>query len=249
MPEVTPAPAGSRVSVRAIVPSVLGWDTFARAYATLLLFLVAAFGGEWVVHQSVYHLVYGSRFGAVMANDPHRYYMTPLGLLYGLAGVGFLMAVAGVLYLYAARRQHLLAVLPARFRRSAPPVRCRLAPATIASTALALTVLQSLIYVVQENLEWAAQTGAFPGPAVVSPAVHPAVLPLQLAVAACISVILWMLSACVTASSESLQAAQILTGLAAAPASWRLGPVPLVLVACGGPRFSSCRPRAPPRAA
>jgi hypothetical protein len=249
LPDVIPPRVRSSVSLQAIVPSLLGWDTFLRAYVSLLLFLAVAFGGEWVVHQSVYHLEYGARFGAVMADSPHRYYMTPLGMLFGLTAIGVLLAVAGILYLYAARRRYLHAVLPARFRRPVPQTQFHLAPATIALTVLALAALQSLIYVVQENLEWAAQTGAFPLLAVVSPAAHPAVLPLHLVVATCVACILWILSAMVTASSDSLQASEMLSRLAVAPSYWRLDSLLPVLLLPSRPQSASCRPRAPPRAA
>lgn len=246
MRDLSTAPRDARVSINRIVPSLLGWQTFSRAYATLLLFVLTACGGEWLVHQSNYRLQYGARFSSVMANSPHRYYMTPLGLLFGLVAVGFLIAVAATLYVYAVRRDHLLSFLPERFRRAAPHVHLSLSPGDIALTALTLASLQSLIYLIQENLEAAAQSGTFPLLAVLSPALHPAVLPLQMAMALCLSLILWTLSAAFTASSAGLQAAEILAGLAAASGFRRLDTVLQFLILPRRLRPVLCRPRAPP---
>lgn len=65
----TPQPA------RPILPPLFGWQSYPRAAANILSFGFVALSGEWVVHQAQYLTEYRGRFGAVMAQGPHRLYM------------------------------------------------------------------------------------------------------------------------------------------------------------------------------
>ena len=52
---------------RTLVPTLAGWGTYPRAFASVLLLGLAALGGEWVVHQLEYLIEYGGQYGSVMA--------------------------------------------------------------------------------------------------------------------------------------------------------------------------------------
>src|SRR5438105_11796879 len=96
------------------VPSVVAWDSFAGAYANLLLFGLAALAGEWVVHQLEYLIEYRSRFGTVMATTPHHLYMVPIGILLGALSAGLALLALAVLGTNSMRRRRLLRYLPQR---------------------------------------------------------------------------------------------------------------------------------------
>src|SRR5579872_1886631 len=82
--------------ILSVVPSLAGWRTPTRGLVNLFAFGFAVLAGTWTVHQVEYAIVYGHRFGTVMATTPHRFYMGPLGLL---LAVGTLLAGSAASYM------------------------------------------------------------------------------------------------------------------------------------------------------
>jgi hypothetical protein len=178
-----------------LVPPLAGTRTFARAFSGLLLFELAALCGEWLVHQIEYLIVYGPRFQAVMQTTPHRYYMTGLGSLLGLAGIAALATCLLILHGRRHATNLLLSRLPARLCRLIRPASLQLPWRAVLTTALLLMACQVAVYTLQENLEWVYAGLGVPGIWVLLGPSHLTVLPLHALVALCGSGILWTLSA------------------------------------------------------
>src|SRR5947209_7983672 len=202
-----------RERLEALVPSVLGWRTFPRAFFTLLSFGLTVVAGEWVVHQLEYLTEYGPHFGAVMATTPHRIYMMPLGVAFGLAVV-LLLALACVVLILAQRaRARLVRHLPARAARHVPALGLKLRPVSVAHTALLLAFCQVTVYVLQENVEGFALAGQWRGLSVLLAAQHVTVLPFHVLVAALGALLLWTLSSLLGRSRDAVRMARTLVAV------------------------------------
>jgi hypothetical protein len=199
--------------VETLVPSFVGWQTYRRVLTNLLVFGLVALGGEWLVHQLEYLIEYGQRYGTVMESTPHRFYMAPLGAALAAAAIGLLLLA--VLTLILARIQHrrLLLRLPDRVVRHLPSCSLPLPVRSIAQTGLVLALCQAGLYLLQENLETVAVAQVWPGLGVVLAPQHATVLPLHVLVAACGSVLLWLVAARIGRSHRAVQVAQILVTL------------------------------------
>jgi hypothetical protein len=182
-----------------------------------VLLLLAALGGEWIVHQIQYLLAYGNRFGWVMASTVHRYYMPEIGI--GLAAAAALLigVVATLLLLYGLRRAHLLGLIPEHVRQSRLDRWPRPRLSDLLPAALVIAWLQVAVYVAQENLETQAQGLGWPGLAVLFPAHYPVALPLHLLIALCSAFVLWTLALLLRRSHAALQAALALVALFLCP--------------------------------
>lgn len=202
-------------TTRPLLPDLAGWDTYPRAFLSLLLVGLAAFCAEWIVHQLEYLIEYGSGFGSVMATGPHRLYMAPLGLwLLGAALAAFAL-VSLCLGANSLQSRRLIGVLPARFRRLVPHGPLSLPAGSVLATAGVLAAYQTLIYFVQENLEYALMGYGWPGLLVLVSPQHATLLPLQLLVALCGSLILWTACALLRRSRHVLDTAWTLVRLLA----------------------------------
>lgn len=184
--------------------------------------MATAFAGEWVVHQLAYLIEYGSRFNAVMATTPHRYYMTQAGVLFAVTALSLLSLAAHVLRLDARKRRRLLQILPTRLHRFIPATRVRVRLSVVGQTALGLACFQIAIYLVQENLEALAEAGGLPGLAVLIPPEHWPVLPLHLLIAVALSLIFLTVASLLQQSRHTIEAVERLVRLfiagSAAPA-------------------------------
>jgi hypothetical protein len=164
-----------------------------------------------------YAIEYGNRFQTVMATTPHRLYMGQLGVLLAvgilLAGVLALsVLIAGHVRLERVRRR-----LPSRYRRyltaPLPSVPLR----SVGATMALLFVLQTVTYFLQENLETLAFLNSLPGLAVLAAPQHTTVIPLQLLIAACGSLVLSTVSAWLHRSRQTIQLARVLVALYEGP--------------------------------
>jgi hypothetical protein len=191
----------------------VGWGTYRRAFLSVLIVGLAAFCGEWIVHQLEYLIEYGSRFGTVMAASPHRLYMTPLGvalLAVALAAFGLVALVLGA---NSVRSRRLLRVLPEGVQRFLPHGPLSVPAASVLATAGLLAAYQTLIYFVQENLESVLAGYGRPGLLVLLSPQHSTLLPLQSLVALCSSLILWTAFALLRRSGDVLDAVRSLVRL------------------------------------
>jgi hypothetical protein len=204
--------------VKSIVPPIAGWRSYPHALANLLLFGLALVAGTWIVHQTEYEIEYGSRFGAVMATSPHRFYMAPLGLALGVSGIVLLSLVA--LLLLSARRtlRALLCQLTPRLARRIHVSPLGLSWQAASRTTLALASLQMVLYLLQENLESAAVSAGWPGLWVLLAPQHLTVIPLHFLAAFCGALLLWTLSARLCRSRQAVGVARTLARVLAA---WR----------------------------
>jgi hypothetical protein len=203
--------------VLSAVPSLAGWRTYGRTCVNLFAFGFAVLAGTWTVHQLEYSIEYGRHFQAVMATTPHRFYMGQIGLLLAagilLAGVVALsILVAGHVRLERVRQR-----LTSRYQRylttPLPAVPLR----SIGVTAALLFALQTGTYLLQENLETLASLNALPGLAVLLAPQHTTVLPLQVLIAACGSLLLWTVSAWLHRSRQASHLARVLVALFEGP--------------------------------
>lgn len=194
----------------ALIPSLAGRRTLARAFTSLLLIELVALCGEWIVHQLEYLIVYGSRFQSVMDTTPHRYYMAGVGSMLAL---GVLAALSvWLLMLYGRHRAIglLRARIPTRVYRLIIPASLRLSWQAVLVTGLLLAACQITIYTAQENLEWMYAGLGVPGIWVLIGPSHLTVLPLHALVALCGSVLLWTASALCSRSETVLEAVRAL---------------------------------------
>jgi hypothetical protein len=193
-----------------VLPALVGRHTFLRAFASLFLLELAALSGEWLVHQTEYLIVYGARFQQVMGASPHRLYIAPVGAALALAGLVTLSLCALLLGVRFHRYVHLLHGIPLRYRLALSERPLSLSLSSIGATAGVLAVFQIATYLIQENLEAAAQGLAFPGTAVLVSPRYITVVPLHLVVALCTSVLLWTLSSLCFRSRRMLDAVESL---------------------------------------
>jgi hypothetical protein len=159
--------------------------------SNLLVFGFAALGCEWLVHQTQYLIQYGSRFGTVMAESPHRLYMGQAGLVL-LITTAF--AVTGLVVLLARarqRQQRVLRRLPPGIQRYLADHPLRLDWAAVVRTGLVLALCQMALYLMQENLESAAVSSLWPGLWVFLAPQHLTVIPLHVLAALSSSALLW----------------------------------------------------------
>ena len=187
-----------------------------QPFGAAVLFLLAAAGGEWIVHQLQYLIEYGSRFGAEMRSSPHRLFMGPLGSTLALSALLALALVALILSVQARRRRSLLEHLPGRLRPAAGVHRPGLAFSQVALIALVLFVVQVAIYVTQENLESGTRGLPWPGFSVLFAAGHLTVLPLHALIAVALALILTVLLAHLAGSGHALRVVEALVLLLAA---------------------------------
>src|SRR5579884_135820 len=183
------------------------------AVANLLVVAVLGLAGEWIVHQTEYFLVYGSRFGHVMATTPHRLYMGGLGLVLAAICLTVLTGFCLIVGLRARETRRLLAVLPRRAQSHLPVELADVAVSSIVATMFVLWLFQSVVYLIQENLESAAVGAGWPGLSVLIAPDHAAVLPLHLLVALCLSIVLWTVARYLNHSRGSVEAARLLVRL------------------------------------
>jgi hypothetical protein len=180
-------------------------------------FLLAAIGGEWIVHQLEYLIQYGSGFGAEMVASPHRLYMAPLGGVVALAALLALALTALALQLYGQRRRSLLQRLPGRMQHAADIVRPGVSLERVGLIALALLCCQVAMYLTQENLESVAQGIPLPGLAVLLSVSHWTVLPLHALLALSSALILAVLEGRLTGTRRALRAVEALVRLIVRP--------------------------------
>jgi hypothetical protein len=185
------------------VPSVAGWRTAWRTWINLLLFGLVVLAGTWTVHQVEYAIVYGHRFGAVMAATPHRFYMGPLGVFLAIGTLFSGIATLSVLVVGLVRIERIRGRLPARYSRRLAAPFPSVPYRSISCTAALLLALQSGLYLLQENLESFAVVSTWPGMAVLVGPQHWTVLPLHLVIASCSSLVLWMVSAWLQRTRET----------------------------------------------
>jgi hypothetical protein len=202
-----------RRRIHLTVPAILNWDTYARSLANLLLFALAAAGGEWLVHQAEYAIVYGPRFSTVMSTTPHRFYMGPVGVALALLAQGLLLVFLAALAAAAIRRSRLLSLLPPRVQRRLPPWSWQLPASRIVRTAIALAIFQINLYIVQENVETAAVGAGWPGLSIVLGSIHATVIPLDLVTALAISIVLWASTTWRSRSERAVELARLLSVL------------------------------------
>ena len=199
------------------VPSMVGWRSAFRTWINLLVFGLIVLAGTWTVHQFEYAIVYGDRFGAVMATTPHRFYMGPLGVCLALGTMLWGIAALWSLAVGRVRLQRVRRRLPNRYaRRLATPV-LAIPYRSVGRTAVLLFALQTGLYLLQENLETFAVAGSWPGVAVLIAPQHWTVLPLHSLIASCGSLLLWMISVWLHRTRETGHMAEILAALWAGP--------------------------------
>jgi hypothetical protein len=184
-----------------------------------LLLLLAAVGGEWIVHQLQYLIEYGAGYGAEMASSPHRLYVVPLGG--GLATAALLATVSAALILqwFAVRRRLLLRRLPARLREAAMAEAPKVSMRQLGLFVLALLCCQLAIYFVQENAEAASHGAALPGLSVLISSSHWSVLPLHVLLALGDALLLATFAMRLSASRQALEAVEALVRLLDRPAT------------------------------
>jgi hypothetical protein len=200
--------------IATVVPSVVGWRSNSRAWVNLLAFGIAVLVGTWIVHQTEYAIEYRSRFSTVMAMSPHRLYMAPAGVALGVAVGVLLLLCSSMLGLSRIRLGRLLLRLPPRLSRHMLVGPTMVSGRAIGRTALVLALLQAMVYVVQENLEYLASVGTLPGFTVLLASQHVTVIPLHLLAAACSSVLLWTVSTWLSRSRRALGMAEVLINIA-----------------------------------
>lgn len=198
-----------------IIPPLFRLDGWPSVLANSCILLFAALGGEWIVHQCQYMLLYGPRFGQVMAASPHRLYMQPLGLAFGVIAAGLLAVAALAIALFMAQRARLVDRLPSRLRRAVPRSWPALPARGLIPTALLLAWIQMVVYAGQENAESVLQGFNYPGLGAVISIHRPALIPLHLAVALGISILLWSIRTLLHRSREALRAVRGLLALLA----------------------------------
>jgi hypothetical protein len=236
--------------LRELVPPLLGWQGFRRAFFNLLITGLTVVVATWIVHQTEYLIEYGNRFGTIMATSPHRFYMEPAGIV--LLGMGGALASLLSLALHRSegRIDALVRLLPRRLagyvHTPATPLPVRL----VCRTALVLALAQIVIYLVQENVEWLVAWGYLPGLSVLTAPQHVTVIPLHLLAALCSSALLWVVASRLRQTRRTLHRVRVLSALMerrGQDASHAVLPrIPLrSLEATGG---ALC-PRAPPLAA
>lgn len=205
-------------TVTCVLPQFLHTAKGQRALNTAVL-LAAALGGEWLLHQLSYLIEYGNHFDAVMAATPHHLYMVPLGAALGV--LVLLATAAALLALQRLARTHsrVLQALPQRVQRVLPAPRRTFSSRYVARASLTLAILQASIYGFQENWESLDTTGQWNGLSVVSPALHPAVLPLNFLLATLIALALWTVASVLARSQQSLHLAEHYLGLFCSHAS------------------------------
>jgi hypothetical protein len=196
--------------MESLTPPVAGWRSFPRAFVSLVALGLAVVAGEWLVHQLEYLTEYGPRFGGVMATTPHRLYMVPLGIVLGVGVASLFALAAATLALTQRARTRLVRLLPPRVARHVPSLSIRLAPRSVAATALVLAACQTTFYVVQENVEWFSVTGQWRGLSVVFSPQHATLIPFQLLIAGCGALVLWTASSFVRQSRHAVQVARVL---------------------------------------
>jgi hypothetical protein len=206
------------------VPSVAGWRTAWRTWINLLLFGLVVLAGTWTVHQVEYAIVYGHRFGAVMAATPHRFYMGPLGAFLAIGTLFSGIAALSVLVVGRVRIERIRGRLPARYSRRLAAPFPSVPYRSFSCTAALLLALQSGLYLLQENLESFAVVSTWPGMAVLVGPQHWTVLPLHLVIASCGSLVLWIVSAWLQRTRETSRVAQVLAALFAGPPPRNLRP-------------------------
>lgn len=199
----------------AIVPSMADWRTYPHVWLNLLVFGLAALAGTWIVHQTEYLIEYGRRFPTVMAASPHHVYMQPLGAVLLLTFATLLITLTLALGLARTRLHHLLNGLPPRLRRHLRLPSPSLSPRAVLGTALVLAACQAGLYLLQENLEGLAASGAMPGLGVLLLPQHITVLPLHLLAGLCGSVFLWTASSWLDRSRRSVRMARTLASFTA----------------------------------
>lgn len=209
----------TRPQITGIIPFLAGRRRLVRACASILLFALAAFAGEWVVHQLEYLIEYRQRFGAIMATTPHHYYMGPLGFAFAMIAIGLISVAALLLRIDGAKRRRLLHLLPSRLHRFIPDPTARVSFYLIGRTALLLAGYQMVIYLVQENLEATAEGSGLPGLAVLIAPEHRTVILLHLLIALCGSLLLWTLAALLRGSRQATEVVEALTRLFAPSAA------------------------------
>ncbi len=192
---------------------MVGWQTFPHAFLNLLIFGLAMMGGDWLVHQAAYLIEYGSRFDAVTASSPHRYYMEFTGVFLAASALGLLTLAIVVLRVLARRRRSLLRVLSPRLARHIGATATHIPLRIIGKTALVLAVGQVAIFLLQENLEAVAEGFGLPGFGVLFGPGHLAVLPLHLLVALCSAVLLWSVASTINGARHATRLAEALVTL------------------------------------
>lgn len=236
-------------TLRALVPPILGWRDFQRAFFNLLVSGLAVVVATWIVHQTEYLIEYGNRFGTVMATGPHRFYMEPAGIvLVGVAGA-LISLLALALHRSDGRIEALARLLPRRLARHIHTPPPSLPVRVVCRTALALALAQIVIYLIQENVEWLVAWGYLPGLSVLFAPQHVTVIPLHLLAALCSSALLWVVASRLGQTRRALQVARV---LAALTERWRADaapPAPLHLHLPNLQIGGVLCPRAPPLAA
>ncbi len=214
-----------REQVRAAVPAPFGWNGFGPTTLNLLVVALVMFAGVWSVHQTEYLLEYGSRFSAVMATTPHRFYMAPAGLALLLTITAALAALLSALHYARAELLHHRNMLSPRLARRLTGPDFHLPVRALLRTAVVLAVAQIALYTLQENLEGLALTGRWLGLAVLL-APHLTVVPLHLLVALGSAVLLHLASARLRQTRSAVRLARILAALipngAGSPPRWTL---------------------------
>jgi hypothetical protein len=207
-------PIPSRGRIETVVPAIAGWRSYRRAWVNLLIFGVAVLAGTWIVHQTEYTIEYGRRFSSVMATSPHRFYMAPGGIALALALAVFLILSGSVLGLSRMRLGRLLLHLPPRLTRHVDLGRSAVSWRAVGWTTLVLTLAQSAVYFLQENLEYLATVGTLPGFGVLLAPQHATVVPLHFIAAVCSSLLLWTVAAWLGRARRALGMARVLLDLA-----------------------------------
>ena len=197
-----------------IVPAVMGWRSCGRAWLNYSLLGLAVLLGTWLVHQTEYALEFGSRFSTVMASNPHRAYMAPVGMALILACSVCLALGATCLGLTRVKLLRLHRRLPSRLARHLTPGASSVSWSGIGATALLLALMQGAAYLLQENLESLAVAGTLPGASVILAPQHVTVIPLHLAVAVGSSVILWTAAIWLGSARRALGIARVLLTIA-----------------------------------
>lgn len=199
--------------IPSVVPAIWGWGTDRGAFGNLLLLSLVAAAGEWVVHQLVYAIEYGSQFAVVMRTTPHRLYMAPLGVGFAvLAAVGLVLSSLAVLH-GSQKSARLIRLLPPRVRARVPAAPHSVPLVSLAGAAALLATYQSLLYIAQENAEAIAQGYGWQGISVLMSTAHPVVIPVHLLVALCGSLLLWTIVSWVRASRRNVRIAEALARL------------------------------------
>ena len=170
-------------------PGAAASSSFRQLVAKLFVLGFVVLSGEWLLHQTTYLLEYGSRFDAVMASTPHRYYMGSLGISFAVAALALLAVLACSLRLLSRHRLALERQLPRRISRRLPVLTHATPPSVLRRTAVIIAAAQLAIFTVQENLESAAVGAPLPGLTAVFSTQHPYVILLDVLIAACLAVL------------------------------------------------------------